>query len=112
MKKEVWGRLNLSWGGNVLLPLEQAHKVQAILAQYAVGFGDAYRPNEPNIRYMTNYSIPEVGVLPLPDCDCRELTPKQVSEWEEMVRNSEGNTFLTPQQYIAIQGDSNEQTNT
>lgn len=106
MKKEVYGRVNLSWCGNALLPLEQAHKVQAILAQYAVGYGDAYRPNDTNIKYITNYNVPDVVVTPLPEYDCSAFTPKQIAEWEEAVRNSEGDTYLTPQQFVAMQGDT------
>lgn len=105
MKKEVYGRLSLSWGGNVVLPLEQAHKVQAILAQYGVGIGDAYRPDEPNIKYIMDYKTPDVTVTSFPDYDCTGLTPQQISDWEQSVRDSQGDTFLSPQQFIAIRGE-------
>lgn len=105
MKKEVYGRLSLSWGGNVLLPLEQAHKLQAILAQYGVGIGDAYRPDLPNVKYTLDYKVPDVTVTSFPEYDCTGMTPKQIAEWEETVRHSEGDTFLPPQQFIAIQGE-------
>lgn len=105
MKKEVYGRLSLSWGGNVVLPLEQAHKVQAILAQYGVGIGEAYRSGDPNIKYIMSYTVPDVTVASFPEYDCTGMTPKQISEWEETVRHAEGDTFLSPQQFVAIQGE-------
>lgn len=107
MKKEIYGRLSLSWGGNVILPLEEAHKIQAILARYGVGFGEAYRSNNPNITYITDYKAPDVTIVRFPEHDCTGMTPKQVSEWEEIVRTSEDGTFLPPQQYAAMRGENN-----
>lgn len=104
-KKEIYGRLCLSWGGNVILPLEQAHKVQAILAQYGVGFGEAYRPDAPNIKYLMDYKVPDVVVTEQPSQDCTGLTSQQISDWENSVRHAEGDTFLTPQEFIAIKGE-------
>lgn len=105
MKKEVYGKISLSWAGNVILPLEQAHKVQAILAQYGVGIGEAYRPDAPNIKYIMEYKTPDVNVIPFPEYDCTGMTPKQTSEWEETVRDSTDGTFLSPQQFVAMQGE-------
>jgi len=106
--KDVYGGLGLSWGGNVILPLEQAHKVQEIFARYAVGFGDAYRPDEPNIKYVKDYGVPDVCVTEYPAYDCTGMTAKQIEEWEQAVRHSEGNTFLTPQEFMAMRSDNNE----
>lgn len=104
-KKQVYGRLNLSWSGNTVLPLEQAHKVQAILAQYAVGFGEAYRPDVPNVQYLVDYSPPDVSITVLPVVDARGLTHNQRQAWEQSVRDSEGDTFLSPQEFVALSGE-------
>lgn len=107
-KKEVYGRVNFSWAGNVILPLEQAHKVQEILARYAVGFGEAYRPDIPNIKYLMEYTVPDVTITDLPKYDCTGLTTKQRNDWEQAVRDSADTTFLSPQEFVALQGDTNE----
>ena len=103
--KEVYGRLNLSWSGNTVLPLEQAHKVQEILAKYAVGLGEAYRPDSPNIPYIVEYSPPDVSITVMPVLDARGMTYGQRQEWEQSVREAEGDTFLTPQEFLALRGE-------
>lgn len=103
--KEVYGKISLSWSGNVLLPLEQAHKVQQILAQYGVGFGEAYRSDIPNIRYIMEYKVPDVTVSALPTYDCTALTDDQRRDWEESVRTSADESFFTPQEFVALRGE-------
>ena len=103
--KDVYARVNFSWGGNVILPIEEAHKIQAILARYAIGFGEAYRPDVPNVPYVMAYSVPDVSFTELPKYDCTGLTSTQRNDWEQSVRDSEGNTFLSPQEFIALRSD-------
>lgn len=105
MKKEVYGRLNLSWSGNVMLPLEQAHKVQAILAQYGIGFGEAYRSDIPNVKYRMDYKVSDVCIAELPKYDCTGMTDRQRNDWEQMVRDSADESFLSPQEFMALRGE-------
>jgi len=107
-KKEVLGSINFGYSTRVILPIEEAHKIQAILARYATGVSSAYRPTEPNISYVEEYSVPSVDVLETPQFDCRGLTPKQKQSWAESVRDAEGDTFLSPQEFVALQGDTHE----
>lgn len=106
--KEVLGSINFGYSTRVILPIEEAHKIQAILARYATGVSSAYRPTEPNISYVEDYSVPSVEVLETPQFDCRGLTPKQKQAWAESVRDSEGDTFLSPQEFVALRGENNE----
>ena len=107
-KKEVLGSINFGYSTRVILPLEEAHKVQAILAKYALGVGSIYLNNGPSPTYLDDYSNPSVDVLDAPQFDCRDLTQKQKSEWIASIRDAEGDTFLTPQEFVALQGDTNE----
>lgn len=104
--KEVYGRLNLSWAGNVILPLEQAHKVQALLAQYGIGLGEAYRPDIPNVQYCMVYKVSDVCIMELPKYDCTGMTDRQRNDWEQMVRDSADETFLSPQEFVALRSDN------
>lgn len=106
--RDVYGKLNLSWSRNVILPIEQAHKVQAILAQYGVGLGEAYRPDIPNVMYMMEYTVPDVSVIEPPKYDCQGMTDKQRRDWEESVRDSADDSFLSPQEFVALRSDNNE----
>ena len=103
--KEALGSINFGYSTRVLLPLEEAHKIQAILAKYAVGVGSAYRASGPNCAYLEDYSVPAVDVLELPKYDCRDLTPEQRAKWVELVRDSDGGDVLTPQEFTAIRGE-------
>lgn len=103
--KDVYARVNFSWAGNVILPLEQAHKVQEILAKHAIGFGEAYRSDIPNVKYTMEYTVPDVSITELPKFDCTGLTNAQRSDWEQAVRDSADESFLTPQEFVALRGD-------
>ena len=107
-KKEVLGSINFGYCTRVMLPLEEAQKIQAILAKYAQGVGSAYRASGPSPSYLDEYSVPGVDVLEMPKYDCRGLTPPQKAAWIDMVRESDGGDVLTPQEFLAIRGDTNE----
>ena len=103
--KDVYGRVNFSWAGNVILPIEEAHKVQAILARYAIGFSEAYRSDMPNVKYMVDYSVPDVSITELPKYDCTGMTNAQRNDWEQSVRDSADESFLSPQEFLALRGE-------
>ena len=107
-KKEVLGSINFGYCTRVMLPLEEAHKIQLILAKHAFGVGSAYRSSGPSPSYLDEYSVPGVDVLEMPKYDCRGLTPEQKGKWIDLVRDSDGGDVLTPQEFVAIRGDTNE----
>ena len=106
--KDVYARVNFSWAGNVILPIEEAHKIQAILARHAIGFGEAYRSDIPNVRYRMEYSVPDVSVTELPKYDCTGLTSTQRNDWEQSIRDSADESFLSPQEFVALRSDNND----
>lgn len=102
--RDVYGLLSLGYT-NVILPLEQAHKVQEILAKYAKGSDAAYRAESANVKYIMEYNAPDVAVIDLPKYDCTGMTPQQRLDWAQSVRDSEGDNFLSPQEFIALRSE-------
>lgn len=109
MKKDVYAQLNLGWGSNgVMLPLKDAHEIQAILARSAVGIGYVYRTDAKDVHYIEDYEVPDVKVVAMPDTSLQGMDNKTKQAWMEMVRQCETETFLSPQEWLALTGDSNE----
>lgn len=110
MKKELYGRLNIGWGGNILLPLEEAHKIQSILAKHAHGFGAVYNPNNRSLTYVTDYTVPDVSAIEFPKYDACGLTAAQIQLWSDAVSNDngDGTDVISPRDFIAIRGMDNE----
>ena len=103
--KDALGSINFGYSSRVILPLEEAHKIQAILAKYAQGVGSAYRSTGPSPTYLDEYAVPAVDILEMPKYDCRGLTPEQKGKWTDLVRDSDGGDVLTPQEFLAIRGE-------
>lgn len=109
MKKDIYAQLNLGWGSNsVMLPIKDAHEIQAILARSAVSLGYVYRTNATDVYYIEDYPVPDVKVMALPDTSLQGMDTKKKQAWMEMVRQCETETFLSPQEWVALTGDSNE----
>ena len=109
MKKDIYAQLNLGWGSNtVLLPLKDAHEIQAILARSAMGYNYVYRTNHADVYYVEDYAVPDVKVVVVPEMSLQGIDPKKKTAWSEMVRDCETGTFLSPQEWLALTGDSNE----
>lgn len=91
----------------VLVPLEIAHQIQALLAQHAVKYNCMYRGREASVVYITDYEVPSVSVVSkdAPIYDAMGLTREQVDAWYMSVRDGEGPTVIEPKQFTAIAGD-------
>ena len=101
--REVMGTIYLS--GQVMLPLEEAHKIQAILAKYAVSTNYVYRGggNAYNVHYIDHYDVPYVQVDKGEHTfDLRGFKDEDKSAWIDMVRNSTGGDFLSPEAYVKL----------
>ena len=99
--KDVYGKINFY--GTVLLPLEEAHKIQAILAKYGQGLERVYRPEAEDIHYLRDCGTPSVEVVSeVPTITTYGLTGKQVREWVDAVSASTGEEYLTPQEFISM----------
>lgn len=106
--KQVYGAMDMGWGAKIVLPLEEAHKVQAILARHALAMGSVYRPVLPNVSFIGDLEVPSVSVLDLPSHDCRGLSREVLNAWKEMVKNTEDGPVMDPQVFAKITGETNE----
>lgn len=106
MKKEVYGRIDMT--GSFILPLEEAHKIQLILAKHGELMGSIWRSNEKGgaVAYLLNCTQPAVEVVDLPAISAKELDYRQLSDWREMVGNSEGSDFLSPKDFVKLSEES------
>lgn len=108
-KKEVYGFISLNYSEGWLLPLEEAHKVQAILAKHAIKVEGAWRKGSAgNVGYMRDTEVPDVKVKSMPEYDARGLTNKQIQEWREAIQDAEGEVVIQPKEFIAIKGEDGQ----
>ena len=100
--KEVMGQIYLS--GQVMLPLDKAHEIQSILAKYARSVDYVYRAgDEEYVYYTAEYETPYVQVLKsIPHLTTDGLTSKQINEWKDVVRDSKGGNYLSPQDFTKL----------
>lgn len=103
--KEVYGYVKLDYNSGWILPLEEAHKVQAILAKHAIKVETAWRKGSAgNIAFVQDIDVPDVKVKAMPEYDARGLTAKQIIDWREAIQDAEGDAVIQPKDFIAIVG--------
>ena len=101
MAKEVYGLINFY--GDMLLPLDEAHKIQAIMAKYAKGHETIYRSGgEDSIYYIKEMEVPHVRVSAMPKYSTEGLNYNQRGEWVQAIRESKGDDFLSPQAFVNL----------
>ena len=106
-KKEVYGLVKVSYDTGWLLPIEEAHKVQAILARHGVKLEEAWRKGQyPNVKFIRDLEVPDVSVATLPEHDARGLTNQQISKWQESFREAEDEhlVVMNPKDFAALTG--------
>lgn len=107
-KKDVMAVLNMNYTTKIMLPIEEAHKVQAILARHAVKYNSLWR-NPRSIHYLTDYEVPEVSVLSRPaDFDAQGLDSSVIREWESAINSAEDGaeiTVIDPQVFAQLKGE-------
>jgi len=95
----------------VMLPIEEAHKIQAILARHAVKYESIWC-NPRSIHYLCDYEVPEVIVVARPpDFDAQGLDAKVVRDWAQALGNAvDGETteVMDPQMFAKLRSDTNE----
>jgi hypothetical protein len=87
MAKQVMGVIEFDWSTRLLLPLEEAHKIQAILAKHAVSIERAHDAEHNSVLYMAEFAVPAVQAR------------KDDIPW---------GTIIDPQSFAAIYGEDNE----
>lgn len=111
MSKQPVGLINFGWGSTtVLLPLEEAHKIQMILAKHATSVERTYDSENNSVPYIAEYKIPEVQVYEdKVEWDTRGLKATQVRRWVEAVKlMPAGGSIIDPHSFATIYGDDNE----
>lgn len=112
MSKNVLGYIEFGWEAKFILPLEEAQKIQSILARHAVSVGTAHDKNYSRIEYMVDCDVPAVLVRKeLPVMDARGLTKAQIRRWSETIQKGETTEVIDPKTFTAIYGEDNEQAN-
>jgi hypothetical protein len=110
MAKQVMGVIEFDWSTRVLLPLEEAHKIQAILAKHAVSIERAYDSENNLVLYMAEFAVPAVQARKDDiQWDARGLSKEQARRWVDAVKEMPPNgTIIDPQSFAAIYGEDNE----
>ena len=106
--KDVYGRIVLF--GEFILPLEEAQKIQMIMAKYAKGVETVYRGGgEESVQYIQDIEMPKVlAANQIPKFSTEGLSVKHVNEWRDAVGASEGEDFLSPQDFSKLRGSDYE----
>ncbi len=110
--REIMAVISTGYASKIMLPLEEAHKIQAILARHAVKYETVWC-NPQSIHYLCDYDTPEVVVVARPpDFDARGLTPTQVRDWSQMLSTlSEDGTpteIMDPHTFVKLRSDADE----
>lgn len=84
-KETIYGSIQTTYE-NIILPLEEAHKLQAILAK-AKRLDTLWRSNKPEVACLMDYDVPAVLVKKvLPEQDARGVPREIYHEWREAIQ--------------------------
>lgn len=110
MSRQVLGMIELGYGSRVALPLEEAHKIQAILAKHAVGVERAHTKDYSAVMYMADFKTPDVSVISDDALmDTRGLTAQQIKRWLDMIKDMDTlGTLVDPHTFATIYGEEDE----
>ena len=103
-KKQIYGIIDFRYGA-VRLPLEIAHKVQALLAEHAVTVDSIYcRNSNPVVKILKEYEVSAVVVENKPpDFDCSELSENDYNEWRTIVVGRDpGAAIINPKDFKVL----------
>lgn len=86
-KRTAYGVIDFDWNTRkIILPLDKAHQVQALLTQ-AMKLTDDYRSAHQRFYALSEYDAPSVSVLDnnCPMFDATELSKEEYNEWHKTV---------------------------
>jgi len=101
MKKQLYGQITLGYADYVL-PLEQAHKLQALLAEHAVTIDATYTPRFDRVFYVKDLQLGVVGVVEYPPFDTRGMSDSQKAEWLSAIRAEDAQSIIDPQHFKTL----------
>jgi hypothetical protein len=102
-KKEVYGSMTFSYF-TLAMPLDVAHKVQALLAEHAVMVESIYcKHNGPPVYCIRPWGMSAVSVVKAPDYDCEGMDEEDFREWSGAVRERpEGAPIMDPNEFALL----------
>ena len=105
-KKDLYGTLSFSYV-TLAMPLDVAHKIQALIAEHAVKVEHTYcSNNNPTIHAIRPWDVDAVSVIKAPQYDCTEMSSKDYNEWVGAVRErEEGAPIMDPSDFSMLRGE-------
>ncbi len=102
-KKEVYGSMTFSYT-TLAMPLDVAHKVQALLAEHAVRVDSIYcGQGNPSVYCIRSWAMGPVEIANAPDYDCEGMTEPDYMVWSDAVRNRlEGAPIMDPKEFALL----------
>ena len=106
-KTELLGKIRLGYD-DVVLPLEVAHKLQALLAEHATKLDSVWGSQVKKSLYvLCDYEVGAVEILKnTPDFDARGVSITDYSAWQTAIRErQEGDEVIDPKDFAILRGE-------
>lgn len=108
MNKKLLGKISFGYS-DLVMPLEVAHKIQALLAEHADKLDRLYSSGSgvSALQILRKYEVGSVDVVEHPiDFDARDVDAAAYVQWQEAVRDRErGDVVMSPQDFAKIKGE-------
>lgn len=108
MNKKIMGTISFGYSANLVMPLEVAHKVQALLAEHAhrlyIQYPDNHRAGV--VSVLREYEVGSVEVVKDITFDARGVDNDTYASWASAIRDrEEGDTVMSPKDFAKIKGE-------
>ena len=104
--KQIMGKVSFGYS-DLVMPLEVAHKVQALLAEHAHRIDMQYPANHRagTVSALREYEVGSVEVVKDITFDARGVDNDTYTAWASAIRDrEEGDTVMSPQDFANIKG--------
>lgn len=106
MNKKPLGKISFGYN-DLVMPLEVAHKIQALLAEHAQRIEMQYPANHRagTISALREYEVGSVEVVKDITFDARGVDNETYAAWASAIKDrEEGDTVLSPQDFAKLRG--------
>lgn len=107
MNKKLMGKISFGYS-DLAMPLEVAHKIQALLAEHAQRIEMQYPANHRagTISVLREHEVGSVEVVKDITFDARGVDNETYTAWASAIRDrEEGDTVMSPQDFAKIKGE-------
>jgi hypothetical protein len=107
MNKKLMGKISFGYS-DIVMPLEVAHKVQALLAEHAHRIDMQYPANHRagTVSALREYEVGGIEVVKAITFDARGVDNDTYTAWACAIKNrEEGDTVMSPQDFAKIKGE-------